>query len=329
MNTANAAPLFFSDDVSPVDFIHRMYTQTDADGILYLSDFDDADTECRHCLLRWNEQDCRNAVELFEKLTDAIDKIARHEGAPDTLQDSALLRVWETYLRPFQTDDFDLAQIRDILERLEIVQFKKKLSARRANHEPLTKEERKLLADSAAVSVSDEEHELYRRYIVTVLHDADKRVGASGSGYDFIVRAMRLYRLACLKAPASVLRHEKRQLAAALVLHCYGISASIDKKAVCFELYVDTLEEEIDNCYRPKKTNSRKSLAPLFVYLILKEHSNRSHHLRQHDILKYLAQYPYEITIERKALGRILHNLTDSQLGICSDPQSGTWYDQP
>ncbi|MEE1018550.1 MAG: hypothetical protein UH824_03595 [Acutalibacteraceae bacterium] len=86
-------------------------------------------------------------------------------------------------------------------------------------------------------------------------------------------------------------------------------------------------DEEIDAFFRPKKANSRKSMAPLFVYLILTTYSNNERHLRQREILDYLSRRPYEVVIERKALGRIIHNLTDSQLMIYSD-EKGTWFMQ-
>lgn len=93
---------------------------------------------------------------------------------------------------------------------------------------------------------------------------------------------------------------------------------------VDFETMTD---EEIDEFYRPKKMNSRKTLVPLFVYLILKEHSNPEKHLTQNEIMKYLKRAPYEISIERKSLGRTIHLLADSLIGIYSSSGSGTWLD--
>ncbi len=95
--------------------------------------------------------------------------------------------------------------------------------------------------------------------------------------------------------------------------------------------YETMSEEEIeriyDELYSYKKVNNRKSLAPLFIYLILKEESSSEKHLSQNDIAERLRKIPYEITLERKAIGRIIHNLADSQLGIYSLKGYGTWYD--
>jgi hypothetical protein len=85
-------------------------------------------------------------------------------------------------------------------------------------------------------------------------------------------------------------------------------------------------EEEQDDLSRPKNANSRKSLVPLFVYLILLQHSDSEHPLRQQEIISYLADEPYEVVIERKALSRVLHNLRDSQIGIYTDKRRGAWH---
>ena len=89
----------------------------------------------------------------------------------------------------------------------------------------------------------------------------------------------------------------------------------------------EELEEVYDKLYSLKKTNGRKSLAPLFIYLILTEESSSDRHLSLSDIGKSLSEMPYEIELERKAIGRIVHNLADSGLGIFSMRGYGTWYD--
>ena len=86
-------------------------------------------------------------------------------------------------------------------------------------------------------------------------------------------------------------------------------------------------DEELDEFYRPRKQNTRRTLAPLFVYFILKEHSNPGHRHSQGEIIDLLVEDPYEIQIERKALGRVLHLLADSGLGVVSNPRYGAWYD--
>ena len=82
-------------------------------------------------------------------------------------------------------------------------------------------------------------------------------------------------------------------------------------------------DEEIDEMYRPKKCNTRKSMAPLFVYFILKQRSSEERPLRQREILDMLEKRPYEIHLERKALSRILHNLSDMGDIFCLQQDAG------
>ena len=49
------------------------------------------------------------------------------------------------------------------------------------------------------------------------------------------------------------------------------------------------------------KRNSRRQLAPLFVYEILKNCSNPRRRLTQSEIIRRLDAYPYALSIERKA----------------------------
>ena len=88
----------------------------------------------------------------------------------------------------------------------------------------------------------------------------------------------------------------------------------------------DLTDEEIDEFYRPQKGNNRKSLAPLYVYLILTELSSPDRHLTQQEILTKLSDM-YEIELERKAVGRIIHTLAGEGLGIVNTAKDGTWYD--
>lgn len=72
--------------------------------------------------------------------------------------------------------------------------------------------------------------------------------------------------------------------------------------------------------------NSRKSLLPLFVYQILVASSNSFHHLTQSEIIEMLEEYPYGITVDRRALGRILATLAEEDLGIHKSP-NGAWHE--
>lgn len=73
---------------------------------------------------------------------------------------------------------------------------------------------------------------------------------------------------------------------------------------------------ELKAAYKPKKANSRKSNANIFIYRILQKHSDKQRPMKQKDILSKLADMPYEIVIERKALSRTLHSLEELGIGV-------------
>lgn len=142
------------------------------------------------------------------------------------------------------------------------------------------------------------------------------------------LHAMYYCKLSSLDVPDQILENEAKALASALTLFRFCERYEYVDHAVC--RYYDRLElmneEELDELSRPKSVNTRKSMAPLFVYLILQQHSSSKHPLKQQEILTYLAEAPYEVVIDRKTLGRILHNLSDSQFGIYTDRHRGSWY---
>lgn len=100
------------------------------------------------------------------------------------------------------------------------------------------------------------------------------------------------------------------------------------KDTQAFYINEDELnEDELDELYRPRKMNNRKSLAPLFIYEILKSASSPRRHLTQSELIERLLAYPYELAMERKAVGRTLHLLADAGIGVCST-RRGAWYDE-
>lgn len=90
----------------------------------------------------------------------------------------------------------------------------------------------------------------------------------------------------------------------------------------------EELEEYLDSLSRPKKRNNRKQLLSMFVYKILVENTSPEKHISQKQIIDMLKEEPYELTIERKALGRVIHGLEDEFMGVHSDNKTGVWYDE-
>lgn len=98
------------------------------------------------------------------------------------------------------------------------------------------------------------------------------------------------------------------------------------------EAEIDNLSDEEFDAYLDwkdsiKNQNSRKTLVPLFMMQILRDHSNRLRHLTQNEIIAYLEEYPYNISIERKAVGRTLRVLEDEGMGVHCDKRTGSWFE--
>ena len=87
-------------------------------------------------------------------------------------------------------------------------------------------------------------------------------------------------------------------------------------------------EEKLDAAFRPNKQNTRKSLLPLFLYLILERFSSEERPLSQQELMELLSKPPYELQVERKAVSRTLHSLADSGLGVRVTRKDGAWLEE-
>lgn len=331
----------FDDDISPEEYIELMFDRTDENGILfiprwYYGDFYEPEYSYR-CRLTWNLHDFEKVTDEFKALYSDLVMIAEkyNELGEDIEKNKAklgsdrLFHVWHTFIRAFETSDFNLQKIVEISNKIDAINHVKIISQSIADGGNISDNDKFFLKEHLYLSISKEEKKIYDKYYEEVFKDAERRVGSNMCAHAFVVGAMRVCRLMNLGAPEAVIRNEARILSAAMVIHKYGISIESVNSGIRLKLerIENMTDEELDKCSRPMKTNSRKSLAPLFVYLILQRHTNTKNHLHQQEILKLLKEYPYEITIERKALSRIIHNLSDSQLCVYSD-QSGTWMDE-
>lgn len=337
--------------LAPADFITLMFERTDEGGILYIPGWhydgpgwmhdapDSTDeNDSYRCRVNWNLVKYEKLLDKFRKHYATLEKIAllwdELDGTPETaktvLRDSELFACWNTFVRPFDIGDMDREKIDDIDDRLDTLEWVKHIASKVANGDSIEAFEKEALSEYIDVTVTDEEWSYRETYFERVDKDAEKRVGKGICAYDVIIRSRRLCRLLSLEAPMIVVNNEAHQLAAAMLLHDYGVSREVVDNRIRLRLEELELmdEDELDEFYRPKKANTRKSLAPLFVHSILKEKSNSKTHLRQQDILKELEKYPYEITLERKALSRIIHNLIDTpQYAVFSD-NTGVWVEQ-
>lgn len=332
---------FDDENITPQQYITLMFERTDEDGVLYIPwtrnhGYESEVISCR-CRMNWNLFDYESVLKEYEELYNALKAIASvynelSEDSKDNLnilKSDRLFSVWNTYIRNFEIPGFDYDVIDEIGDRYVAIADIKNISKKIAGEESVDDYERSFLKENLDVTVSNEEAKLYKDYWELRFKDAEKRVGSNICAHYFVVTAMRLCKLMSLGAPKIIVDNEARQLASAMVIHKFAVSKEDVSDSIRYniEKLESMTDEELDEYYRPKKTNTRKSMAPLYVYKILQKHSSSEKHMRQQDILKILSKYPYEITMERKALSRILHNmLDDTQLQVFSD-NTGVWID--
>lgn len=337
-------------ELTPADFITMMFERTDEDGILYIPGWhynrpgwpyapDSTDEESSYrCKMNWNLSKYEKVLEKFNAVYAALEKIGEKydelEGDPEktkaVLGDGTLFDVWNLYLRDLDMGDFDEQRFREIYNKLDMIAWVKDIAARIAKGEQIATFEKETLNEYVDVTVTEEELKYRKDYLSHLHTEAEKRFGNNICAYDLYLRSWRVCRLFSLDAPEMFILDEARQFAAAFVLHECGVSRELVDNNIRLRLEQMELmsDEELDELYRPKKTNTLKSMAPLFVYNILCKKSNSKTHLRQQDILKELEKYPYEISLERKALSRIIHNLIDlPQYAVFSD-KTGVWIEQ-
>lgn len=88
-------------------------------------------------------------------------------------------------------------------------------------------------------------------------------------------------------------------------------------------------EEELDKLYKRHRMNSRKSLAPVFILEILRMHADHGCTKFTQEQIRRELEGRYEITLEHKAMSRIMGQLVDSELGVLREAgKNGKyWYD--
>lgn len=73
---------------------------------------------------------------------------------------------------------------------------------------------------------------------------------------------------------------------------------------------------------------NRKKFLPLFVREFLMTNSVGKRKFRQEEILNVLDEYPYSITVERKALSRAINTLIQEFPYICKGADGSVWFDK-
>ena len=126
----------------PEEYISLMFERTDEDGILYIpgwySDVPENNNEndSYRCRMNWNLSDLEKISEKFRTIYDGIKKIAAVnddiDGDPENakeLLDKNTFEIWNTYIRPFDDNGFDRTLISDIIDRIQTIDYIKRISA--------------------------------------------------------------------------------------------------------------------------------------------------------------------------------------------------------
>ena len=320
--------------LSPEEFLEQMFLRTDPDGILYVPGFNSSIAFCAEdfsyrCKMKWSCADCERVLREYRGIIAMLKALRAKEERIDALSADER-KFWDTYLRPFSNSDEWGDRIEEISCRMDAVDDVRALSEKRGKGELLTDNEREYLWDNLDVSVSPEEKKALRQYYDVRIREAEQRVGDNICAYNLIICVRRVEMLLKLKAPQFIVDRECAALIETLALHRFGVRTEDVSNVVRLRSELaDCLPEDVLDSYsNPVSVNTRKSMASLFVYLVLKERTSEGNPMKQQDILNALAESPYEIVLERKALGRTLHNLADSGLGIRTDAKLGSWFER-
>ena len=187
------------------EFMAQLYEKTAEDGTLCLFAPYTLQDEVLSCHMDWDIHAFEKVAEDIYALHNALQAIAVHydalraEGADPAsiLQDATLLQVYHTYFVPLSTGDFDMAQIGDIEDRLDIY---------------------------GRDAVSEEDCAYLEAFYAHLNSVAVRRVGEGYAPYNSYIGVQRLCRLYSLNAPKMVIANELNNFAAQFILHRHALS---------------------------------------------------------------------------------------------------------
>ena len=334
----------FDKKLKPEDYINLMFENTNEKGVLYIPGwyYLNEPSYSIRCKIKWDYKDLEQTVLEFDELQTKIEKIAevyRKAGddvsnIKDLLVDSELFPIFAKYFMPFSYFRANDKVIDDIADKINTIKTVKNIEQKVWSEEDIETYEKQLYQEYKDLKISKEESDLYSDYCRAFYDDCEEKVGVGAGAVDLVLRARRLCKVIEINAPSQIVNHEACMLAAAYVVHKHATSMEkvndsvrINTEKLSF-MSEEEEEEYLDSLYRPKKRNNRKQMLSLFVYRILTQKTNPDKPMSQQEIINELQEMPYELTIERKALSRVIHGLEEEMMGIHSDPRGGAWYDQ-
>lgn len=322
-------------DLDYEEFTDIMLERIDEYGLVYLpgqksTDRDDTGKTCR--LLMDTAVLYRTDIRaLVREVIEGVEREAAIENASDSpLQ--AQSDFFKKYILPFDCTGFDTEELESITAKLGIIFKTRRLTEAVARGKMLSQSAADYLKQNIDVTLSPGEYKLFNDYISSLRAQSEKRLGSKGEfALQLILKTQQYYKLlreGCTDKKA--LREVRRNIAANTAAAAAAINMRtvdntlIDRFEKITRWTEDDDDDSLDEFFRPQKTNTAKSMAPLLIYFIIRDYSDCDCHLRQQDIIDLL-ELRYGFTLERKALGRIIHALEDMKLDIYSDRASGVW----
>ena len=328
-------------EITPNEYIYLMFEHTNVeDGILYFPWSKNIGYKnivvTYKTEMNWNLTECEKTMAEFNELYSNLEKIASvYEVITDNpcenkdiFNNEKVFNTWNTFIRTFDTSEYNFDMIREIEDKLETIRELKEISKKIVEEQILDETEKVFLKQALDIDVTEEEKEIYNKYQSIINEESEKRVGTNIFARCFVITANRLCMLMHLGAPQFILDSEARQLASALVVHKYGkyMEETDDFHCSTSDFFYE-YDADSDEFYRPKKKNTRKSLVPLYIYFVLKEYTNSQKHLSDNEFLSILKE-KYDIDISRNTLSRHVYNLADEGLSIFSIKGQGKWMEQ-
>lgn len=222
-------------DMTPAAYIDRMFDCTESGGTLIVPDWSD---EGPHhfgqwlvCRMRWTKTECESAKKRYETVFDALSEIAKayprlsdDEEENAKILSPALLTYWRCYVAAPDMRGFDAGAIRDIRERVEIIDRYHQTMMRRKLGLPLTKYGEEFCRENGDVRLNPGEFDLLEAYETRMEAIAEERVGEGPMAGALLACARNLCRMAARHAPDLCIRYGKIRLAQALTLHKNAVS---------------------------------------------------------------------------------------------------------
>ena len=203
-------------DLTPQGLIRRMFAETENGKVSvgFENPYSYFAEEERTFHLNWTEEDADTVIQRYNLLTLSLARIARvHDQLEDEENRIRLLskddlKVWETYVRPYEPMEVEW----DELYPIPPCEPDELMSLIAAIHE------RSQLGD-----IIEEEHKLWDQYCRWNEEQSQKRIPFNRrSAADMVARAGRYERLISLGAPDIVVTEEGRCLAEEMVLYYFG-----------------------------------------------------------------------------------------------------------